>query len=73
MDSKISKTNEKAEYFNARIDEIQMGDVERFRAKAQLARAEAFADAVARLFRFIQRAGKSLADHTYHRPTATHS
>ncbi len=73
MEDKISKTNEKAAFFNARIDEIPMSVDERIRAKAQLARAEAAADAVASLFSLIKRAAKSVADHTYHRPTASHS
>jgi hypothetical protein len=73
MSSKLSKTNESAEFFNARIDAMPLRPDERVWAKAELARAEAFAEALSGLFGWVQRSLKSLADHTYHRPTASHS
>ena len=36
-----SKTNRSLEFLNARLDQVQMSQAERNRAKAQLARAEA--------------------------------
>jgi len=57
-----TKANADLEFFNARLDEIQMGGYERLKAKAQLARAEAVAEAlylaatgIARLYRSLAR------------------
>lgn len=46
MSDKHSKTNENMDFFFARLDETGMSSYERSKAKAQMARAEAFADAV---------------------------
>lgn len=72
MTTKLSKTNPEAELFNARIDAMPMSADQRIRAKAEFARAEAFAEALAGLFHLVQRGLKGIADHTYHRPTASH-
>jgi len=71
--AKISKSNANREFFNSRIDAMPMSFEDRVRAKAELARAEAFVEALTGLFGLVQRSLKSLADHTYHRPTASHS
>ena len=44
MNVKISKTNEDLEFFNRRLDEVQMTSYERLMAKAHLARAEAVSE-----------------------------
>ena len=54
MTAKTSKSNENLEFFNARIDEIRMSGHERLKAKARLARAEAFADAAIAVGRAIR-------------------
>lgn len=72
MDMKVSKIISDAEYFNARIDAIPMSEVERVRAKAQLARAEAVADLLADIFHAAERGLKNLTDHGLHRPTHSH-
>ena len=43
MNVRTSKTHSDFEYFNARLDEIQMSGHDRLRAKASFARAEAVA------------------------------
>lgn len=60
MRSKISRTNSSLEFFNARLDEVQMSSYERLRAKASLARAEAVTDAVAGLVNLAKRLLTSL-------------
>jgi hypothetical protein len=42
-------------YLKARLDEVRMSGYDRIRAEAQLARAEAVADAVADLFAWVKR------------------
>jgi hypothetical protein len=54
MTRKISKTNDMT-YLKARLDEVRMSGYDRIRAEAQLARAEAVADAVADLFAWVKR------------------
>jgi hypothetical protein len=53
MTAKISKTNDSLEFFNARLDEVRLSGHERLKAKAHLARAEAFAEAVSFVTRAI--------------------
>ena len=55
MTAKISKSNDGLAYFNARLDEVRLTGTERLRAKAQMARAEAFADAVAAIYNTVAR------------------
>ena len=55
MSTKISRTNSRLEFLNARLDEVQMSGFERLRAKASLARAEAAVEAVAGLIDFVRR------------------
>ena len=64
MTTKISKTNPSLAY---RLDEIEMSEYDRIRAKAHLARAEAMADAVAALFAWFKRPAATGS----HRRTAT--
>jgi hypothetical protein len=60
MDVKISKTNSDLEFLNRRLDEIQMTDLERLRARARLAQAEAVASAIVAVAHGIARLFKSL-------------
>jgi hypothetical protein len=53
MTEKISKTNDNLEFFNSRLDEIRLSGHERLKAKAHLARAEAFAEAVSAVYKAI--------------------
>ncbi len=69
MKKEISKTNEQEEFFNALLDEVRMSGHERLRAKANLARAEAFADAVAAGVNLVKRLIKSLVLRPYRRLT----
>jgi hypothetical protein len=55
MTAKISKTNADLDYLNSRLDDIRLSAYERVRAKAQMARAEAFADALELAIRGINR------------------
>jgi hypothetical protein len=71
MNEKISKTNDRLEFFNARLDEVRMNGHERLKAKARMAQAEAFADAVGALFTMIKRALKAPAPRQYRRPTTS--
>lgn len=69
MNVKISKTNERVVFFNALLDEVRMSGHERLRAKAALARAEAFADALAAVFNFAKQLLKALVLRPYRRLT----
>ena len=71
MNEKVSKTNESRAFFNARLDEIRMNGHERLKAKARMAQAEAFADAIGALFGLLKRAFKSPAPRAYRRPTTS--
>lgn len=71
MSHKISKTNEREAFFIARLDEIRLSSHERLRAKASLARAEAFADAAAGIINLVKRLVKALVLRPYRRLTAS--
>ena len=71
MNRKISKTNQEEAFFNALLDEVQMNGTERLRAKASLARAEAFADAVAAAVNFAKRLLKTVVVRPYRRLTTS--
>ena len=71
MRTKISKTNQREAFFNALLDEVRMSGHERLRAKASLARAEAFADAAETLINALKRAVKSLVLRPYRRLTTS--
>ena len=60
MNQQDSKTNRDLAFFNARIDELQFNSYERIRAKAQLARTEAVADAIVAIARGVHRLLKTL-------------
>lgn len=59
MKDTISKTNDDLDFLNRRLDEIQMSDLERLRARARLAQAEAVASAIASLAHGIARLFKT--------------
>lgn len=67
MNAKISKTNENLDFFSARLDEVQLSEYERLRAKASLARAEAVADAVVELIGLGKRLLKTLVVRPFRR------
>lgn len=71
MNREISKTNDREAFFNALLDEVRMSGTERLRAKATMARAEAFADAVESVFDFAKRLLKALVVRPYRRLTTT--
>ncbi len=70
MNSKVSKSNGEWELIEARLDEIGLSSRERAKAMAQLARAEAMADALAALSAGVKRAVKQIFDRPYHQPNA---
>lgn len=69
MSRKISKSNANEALLNARLDSIQMSSHERLRAKASLARADAFANAVAGIINLIKRLAKVLVVRPFQRLT----
>jgi hypothetical protein len=71
MNEKISKTNQSLEFFSARLDEVQMSEYERLRAKASLARAEAVAGAVIELIGLGKRLLKTLVVRPFRRLTTS--
>ena len=71
MNQYDSKTNQELAVFNARIDELQFNSYERIRAKAQLARTEAVADAIVALARSVHRLLKTLVIRPLRRLTAS--
>ena len=71
MTVRNSKTNDKLDLLNARLDAIQLADYERIRAKAQLARAEAMADLIAAIGRGLRRLLRTLVVRPIRRLTAS--
>lgn len=71
MDQKDSKTNQDLAFFNARIDALQIGSYERIKAKAELARTEAVADAIVAFGRGARGLLNTLVVHPFRRFTAT--
>ena len=71
MNQKDSKTNQDLDFFNARIDALQIGSYERIKAKAELARMEAIADAIAAIGRGARGLLKTLVFRPLRRFTAS--
>lgn len=71
MNQKDSKTNRDLDFFNTRIDELQISSYERIRAKAQLARTEAVADAIVAIGRGVHGLLKTLVVRPLRRFTAS--
>ena len=71
MNQKDSKSNQDLAFFNARIDELQISSYERIRAKAQLARTEAVADAIVAIGRGVHALLKTLVFRPLQRFTAS--
>jgi hypothetical protein len=71
MSTKISRTNSNLEFLNARLDEIRMSSYERLRAKASLARAEAFANAVGAIINLVKRLLKTMVIRPYRHLTTS--
>jgi hypothetical protein len=69
MTAKLSKTNSGSAYLFSRLDEVNMSQYDRVRARAHLERAEAIADALADLFAWFKR----LAGTGSYRPTTSAS
>lgn len=65
MSNKVSKTNSDLNFLNTRLDEVRMSNYERVRAKASLARAEAFADAAGAIISLVKRLLKTLVVRPY--------
>jgi len=60
MAKNINKSNDGTDFLLRRLDQIQMSDLERLRAKARLAQAEAVAGALVALAHGIARLFKPL-------------
>ena len=73
VSNKQLKSNENLEFFYHRLDEIHLSDVERLKARAQFARAEAVAEFFAAIARGIGRLFKAPAGKPPHRPAASAS
>ncbi|HVP09228.1 MAG TPA: hypothetical protein VMT02_06900 [Burkholderiales bacterium] len=71
MTKKISKSNAEWETIEQRLAEVRLSRFERVKAEAQLARAEAVADALAALSASVKRALKHLFERPYHHPNAS--
>ena len=71
MSSKVSKSIGEWELIEARLNEVGLSSRQRLEAKAQLARAEAVADALAALTAGVKRAAKQVFDRPYHEPNAS--
>ena len=71
MNEKISKTNEKFAFFNARLDEVRMSGHERLIAKARFAQAEAIANLAFALVDCARGLLKPRATRPLHRPTTS--
>jgi hypothetical protein len=71
MSAVNSKTNGTLEFLNARLDEVRMSPLERLTAKAQLARAEAFADAMFAIARGAKRLLKKVVLRPFRRLTVS--
>jgi len=78
MKEKINNISQTAAFFDARLDEIRMGDCERLKAKAHLARAEAIVevlatitDSIGRLLRALTRLLRVRIVRPFRRLTAT--
>jgi hypothetical protein len=71
MNGKNSKTNENLDFFYARLDETGMCSYERIRAKAQMARAEAFADTLVAIARGLRGLLKARVIRPLRRMTAS--
>jgi hypothetical protein len=71
LNHKDSKTNQDLAFFYARIDALQIGSYERIKAKAELARTEAIADAMVAFGRGARGLLKTLIVHPFRRFTAS--
>ena len=69
MRNRISKSNADEALLNRRLEEIRMSTHERLRAKADLARAEAFANAAGEIINLIKRLAKFLVVRPFQRLT----
>ena len=67
------KCSEDLEFFNRRLNEIGLSDIERLKAKAQFARAEAVADICAAIAHGFGRLFKAPAGKPPHRPATSAS
>lgn len=71
MDRTSREANERAAFFNARLDEIRMSGHQRLKAKAQLAQAEAIADAIVGAANLVKGLLKILVLRPYRHLTAS--
>jgi hypothetical protein len=71
MSKSISNSNSELDALTARLKEIRMPSYERIHAEAQLARAEALAEAIATAARFVKRLLRALILRPIRRLAAT--
>jgi hypothetical protein len=71
MNERRIKPNDNMDFLFARLDEVHMSRYERIRAKAQLARAEAVADAIFAIARGSKRLLKTLVLRPFRRMAAS--
>ena len=71
MSKKVSKSNADWETINRRLAEVRMGDYQRLKAEAQLARAQAIADTLVVLSASVKRAVKQVFDRPYSQPNTS--
>lgn len=71
MNQQHSKTNQDLAFFNARIDELRISSYDRVKAKAQLARTEAVADAIVAIGRGLHGLLKALVLRPFRRIAAS--
>lgn len=69
MNTKFSKTNFSQDFQDAILEEVRMSAHERLRAKASLARAEAFGDAVVEIINLVKFLLKTLIVRPFQRLT----
>jgi len=65
----ISKSNENIDPLEARLDALPLAMYDRYIAQAHLARARAFAEAIAATGRFFKGLARSIAARPARRPT----
>jgi hypothetical protein len=71
MTEKVSKSNSEWETIHARLAEVRLSGHQRLKAQAQLARAEAVADALVALSSSVKRTVKQLFDRPYRQPNTS--
>ena len=71
MEVKISKSNADWETIDRRLAEVRLNGLQRMKAEAQLARAQAVADTLVVLSATVKRAVKQIFDRPYNQPNTS--